>query len=91
MSLAIQKSIHTHTIMLGAGAVLAVGFRFIRNQTAVSDRQFLRSMIPHHAAAILMCGRATLEDAEIKKLYESIISGQTAEISLMRRKLQERQ
>src|SRR5215207_3543852 len=36
-------------------AVLALGvfWIFIREQVAVTDRQFLRSMIPHHAGAIL--------------------------------------
>jgi uncharacterized protein (DUF305 family) len=31
---------------------------FIRQQTAITDSQFLRSMIPHHAGAILMCEAA---------------------------------
>ena len=33
-------------------------FTFIRQQTLISDRQFLRSMIPHHSGAILMCEEA---------------------------------
>lgn len=61
----------------------------IRQQTAVSDRQFLRSMIPHHAGAILMCTKASLRDAEIKSLCENIVSGQQSEIDQMTAKLRE--
>jgi uncharacterized protein (DUF305 family) len=35
---------------------------------AVGDKQFLRSMIPHHAGAILMCEKASIKDAEIRAL-----------------------
>jgi len=49
----------------------------------------LRSMIPHHAGAILMCEQAPIRDAEIRKLCETIISGQQAEIDQMKRKLAE--
>lgn len=34
-------------------------------QVAVSDKQFLKSMIPHHAAAVLMVKEAKLTDPEI--------------------------
>jgi uncharacterized protein (DUF305 family) len=61
----------------------------IRQQTAVSDRQFLRSMIPHHAGAILMCTKAPIRDAEIESLCENIVSGQQAEIDQMRAKLEQ--
>lgn len=67
--------------------ILATCFFFIRVQLAVSDRQFLRSMIPHHAAAILMCERATVHDPEITNLCKEIVSGQRAEIEQMRAKL----
>lgn len=49
-------------ILAASGLLLAVCFLFIRAQVGVSDRQFLRSMIPHHAGAILMCERSTLRD-----------------------------
>ena len=35
--------------------VLAGSWALIREQGAISERQFLRSMIPHHASALLMC------------------------------------
>jgi uncharacterized protein (DUF305 family) len=66
---------------------LGVFWTLIRQQTIVSDRQFLRSMIPHHAGAILMCEEAPIQDAEIKALCKGIISGQQAEIEQMKAKL----
>jgi uncharacterized protein (DUF305 family) len=76
-------------IIAGSAAALVIFFLFIRQQTAISDRQFLRSMIPHHAGAILMCEEAPIEDAEIKALCQSIIESQREEISQMEAKLTE--
>lgn len=70
------------------GLIALVGFWFlIRQQVAVSDRQFLKSMIPHHAGAILMCEEAVITDAEIKQLCNGIINGQNGEIQQMKEKL----
>jgi uncharacterized protein (DUF305 family) len=57
-------------------------------QTAISDRQFLRSMIPHHSGAILMCEHASIQDREIQELCETIISSQQEEIDQMEAILQ---
>jgi uncharacterized protein (DUF305 family) len=75
--------------MVAAGSVIALAafWILIRQQAAVSDRQFLRSMIPHHAGAILMCQEASLQDSEIKELCRNIVSSQQSEIDLMRTKL----
>lgn len=69
-----------------AGSVLAVlvFFLLIRQQTAISDRQFLRSMIPHHAGAILMCEQASITDPEIQQLCGAILSSQQSEIDQMK-------
>lgn len=64
-------------------------FFLIRQQGAISDKQFLRSMIPHHAGAILMCENANIQDAEIKDLCKTIITSQQAEIDQMKGKLSE--
>jgi hypothetical protein len=61
----------------------------VRQQVAISDKQFLKSMIPHHAAAILMCEKASIQDVEIKELCDGIISGQQGEIDQMKGKLEE--
>ena len=72
------------------GCILAVSFYMgIRELVGVGDRQFLRSMIPHHAAAILMVEKASLTDPEIKKLAQDIISAQEKEIAQMKAKLNE--
>lgn len=60
---------------------------FIRFQTVIYDKDFLKSMIPHHAGAILMCEKASIADPEIKNLCQSIISSQQAEIDWMKKKL----
>lgn len=45
-------------------------------------------MIPRHAAAVLMCEKAPIQDAEIKQLCGSIMTGQQAEIDQMKKKLE---
>lgn len=77
--------------MIVAAAILALaGFwMLIRQQAAVGDVQFLRSMIPHHGGAILMCKEAPLRDEKIKALCQSIISGQQVEIDQMKALLAE--
>lgn len=79
-----------NAILLSIGVVgLVAFFVFIRQQTGVSDKQFLKSMIPHHAGAILMCEEAPIEDPEIRELCRVIISGQQKEIDQMKDKLNE--
>ncbi|MEK7511041.1 MAG: DUF305 domain-containing protein [Patescibacteria group bacterium] len=68
--------------------LLATSYLFIREQTAIGDEQFLRSMIPHHAGAILMCEKADLTDPQIHELCANILSGQQAEIDWMKAKLE---
>jgi len=72
-------------IFIGVVAVLVFILSFIgmRTQTAVGDAQFLRSMIPHHSGAILMCEQAPVTDPEIKTLCQQIITSQQQEISRM--------
>ncbi|MCK9596827.1 DUF305 domain-containing protein [Candidatus Pacearchaeota archaeon] len=64
--------------------ILVIFFLFIRYQTGIADRQFLKSMIPHHAAAILMCEKTQIIDPEIQTLCNSIISSQQKEINQMK-------
>ena len=57
-----------------------------RSQALVGDKQFVRSMIPHHSGAILMCNRASLQDAEVRDLCfsrEGIVRSQEREIEQM--------
>jgi hypothetical protein len=77
-------------VVVGSVLVFVLCWTFIRQQTAVADRQFLRSMIPHHAGAILMCEEASIQDPRIKELCKSIIAGQQHEIDQMTTMLAER-
>ncbi len=78
-------------VLLATGvAALGLFWWGIRSQAAVNDDQFLRSMIPHHAGALLMCREAELRDPELKALCNSIIAGQQSEIDFMRKKLEGR-
>jgi uncharacterized protein (DUF305 family) len=78
-------------IVLGvvAAVVLVVFSYSIRKQTAIEDKEFLRSMIPHHGGAVLMCKNAEIQDQEIKELCQTIISSQESEIGWMKKKLNE--
>ena len=63
--------------------VFVASFYAMRTQAAIGDREFLRSMIPHHSGAILMCERASLSDPEVIALCEQIVPSQSAEIARM--------
>jgi uncharacterized protein (DUF305 family) len=78
-------------ILAGSVILGAAFFGAIRQQTAVGDRQFLRSMIPHHSGAILMCKEAPLRDSRTKELCQNIITSQMSEIEQMRAILLESQ
>jgi uncharacterized protein (DUF305 family) len=75
-------------IILGGSVLALVGFfALIRAQSGITDRQFLKSMIPHHAGAILMCTEAPVEDTDIRELCRKIVAGQQQEIDEMKTKL----
>lgn len=89
IELAIMRAMYQNraaniTIVLISLAALAGSWIGIRQQVAVGDGQFVRSMIPHHASAILMCEKAPVEDSEIQSLCQDIIRGQQAEIEQMK-------
>jgi len=70
--------------IIALSAIALAGFWFsIRQQTLVADKQFLKSMIPHHSGAILMCREAVITDPEIKQLCGDIINSQAKEIQQM--------
>jgi len=64
--------------------IFVMSFAGIRSQALVGDRQFLRSMIPHHSGAILMCEKAKIVDPQIKSLCGEIIESQAREIEEMK-------
>jgi uncharacterized protein (DUF305 family) len=71
--------------LIAAALIAFLGsFVLIRTQTTIGDTAFLRSMIPHHSGAILMCQQANLSDPEIVELCKSIIKSQREEIDQMK-------
>ena len=79
-----------NAILIAASLIALAAFWIaIRQQTAIDDRQFAKSMIPHHAGAILMCQQATLQDPELKRLCAEIVRGQQQEIDQMKAKLRQ--
>lgn len=65
--------------------LFALGTIGTRAQLGIGDAQFLRSMIPHHSGAILMCREASISDPEIAALCANIQRSQRDEIEQMRR------
>jgi uncharacterized protein (DUF305 family) len=71
-------------ILASSVAALLAIWVGIRQQVAITDREFLKSMIPHHDGAILMCEKAEPKAPEIKKLCSGIVASQQAEIEQMK-------
>ncbi|SDI85845.1 protein of unknown function [Arthrobacter subterraneus] len=70
--------------MLVGFAVLFVGaFALGRTETFVGNEQFLKSMIPHHSRAILVCQESNITDPEIEQLCTEIVETQRKEIAEM--------
>jgi hypothetical protein len=69
--------------------VLVACWGLIRQQAGIGNSQFLRSMIPHHAGAILMCRELRADNADIEKLCAEIVRSQEAEIARMKQRLAE--
>jgi len=68
-------------------AVFVLALAAVRTQALVGDRQFVRSMIPHHSGAILMCKQASISDPEIREICfkpNGIVESQEREIAQMR-------
>jgi uncharacterized protein (DUF305 family) len=71
-------------LLAGSVAIFLGCFALIRTQTTIGHTEFLRSMIPHHSGAILMCREASLSDPEVKALCDGIIRSQRQEIDQMK-------
>ena len=70
-------------LLIGSAIAFFGGYALIRTQTTIGDTSFLRSMIPHHSGAILMCEKANLRDPQVKALCSNIIKSQREEIAQM--------
>jgi uncharacterized protein (DUF305 family) len=67
-------------VFMLASILLLSSFLMIRKQTLISDNEFVRSMVPHHSGAILMCEQANLSDTELRSLCTVIVKAQRKEI-----------
>ncbi len=76
-------------IIIGSIIAFIVVVFLLRNQAFVSDKQYMKGMIPHHSSAILTSKHADIKDPEVKKLSEDIIKAQEKEIAEMKAKLAE--
>ena len=77
-------------LLVGSVIVFLGSFALIRTQTTIGDRAFLRSMIPHHSGAILMCQEASLSNPELVRLCGGIVKSQREEIDQMKQMLEAR-
>jgi hypothetical protein len=89
IELAVMRSMYKNrvaniAILAASVLLLVVAWFFIRQQTFIGNSEFIKSMIPHHAGAILMCEQASIQDDELKKLCKEITSSQQAEIDQMK-------
>lgn len=71
-------------LYLGFSLLFLASFVLARTQTPVGDDQFLRSMIPHHSSAIVMCEEASISDPQIIELCGEIVEAQVREIAEMK-------
>ncbi len=78
-----NKKLNIALLAVGIAAIL-IFWTFLRSQTGVGNQQFLRSMIPHHAAAILVCEQSSLTNPRIQELCTEIITTQKEEIRIMK-------
>lgn len=92
--LGVMRAMFKHTrlnwIIAGTAAALTVVFwTLVRTQGGVGNEGFLKSMIPHHSAAILVCHEADITDPRIQQLCREIIEAQEREIAEMKALLAE--
>lgn len=92
--LTVMSSMFKHkrlnAVLFVAGIGLTVLFwMLVRTQAGIGNRQFLRSMIPHHAGAILVCEESSLTDPRIEQLCREIIESQEREIREMKALMQD--
>ncbi|MGB7441510.1 MAG: DUF305 domain-containing protein [Coleofasciculaceae cyanobacterium] len=78
-----NKSLNIVLLVVGTASI-GLFWTLVRTQAAVGNQQFLRSMIPHHAAAILVCQQASITEQRIEELCGEIVATQKREIRIMK-------
>jgi uncharacterized protein (DUF305 family) len=74
-------------LLVGFVVLLLGSFALGRTETAVGNEQFLKSMIPHHSRAVLVCQEANITDSQIQQLCDEIVKAQLREIAEMKQML----
>ena len=78
---------HSKQIIIGLSIVVIL-FISIRKQLFVSEKQFIKGMIPHHSMAVLMSKRRKekgVKNPELEQLINNIIKTQEEEINILKR------
>jgi len=72
-------------IYVGSFLLFVSALGLVRAQAPIiGDLLWMKAMIPHHSIAILVSERAAIEDPEVKKLANEIITAQKKEIQQMK-------
>lgn len=85
----VMKSMYSNR-MLNGGIIAASCIVFLlsliclRTQAFISNREYMKGMIPHHSSAIMTSKHAGLSDPEVRMLADSIIKSQEEEINQMK-------
>ncbi|SCG54124.1 DUF305 domain-containing protein [Micromonospora halophytica] len=77
-------------LYIGFAALFLGGFAAVRTEPLVGNEGFLKSMIPHHSRAVLVCQESDITDPEIVELCGQIVKSQEEEITQMKRILDDR-
>ncbi|CAH0999203.1 hypothetical protein LEM8419_00500 [Neolewinella maritima] len=80
-----ERKVWNYAIMGVAVLTFVLCYAGLREQTFVSDVQWMKAMIPHHSSAIMVSEKAHLKDPKAIKLAEEIIEAQEMEIAQMKR------
>ncbi|GAA4904763.1 MULTISPECIES: DUF305 domain-containing protein [Mucilaginibacter] len=75
-------------IMVFSIVIFGTALWGVRLQIAVGDIQWMKGMIPHHSIAVLTSKNAELKDPEVRKLADSIVKAQQAEIIQMKKMIE---
>jgi uncharacterized protein (DUF305 family) len=83
-----KNKVLNYVILSTSVIVFAATLAMLRQQTLISDVQWMKAMIPHHSSAIMVSQKAHLKDPEAIKLAEDIIKAQKKEIAQMKDMIQ---
>ena len=70
-------------IFIGMGIVF-IAFYAIRNQSFVTQDQYIKGMIPHHSMAVLMSRNLLQKGTRYKEFVQNILDTQEKEINYMK-------